>query len=540
MNIVVSYAASLKNGNLTFVKEKIVMGGIQRWGQTMAIAIFVTTIWPAIVVAQESTRPNIVFIFTDDHAYQAISAYGSKINHTPNIDRLAREGMRFENALVTNSICAPSRAVILTGKYSHLNSVRDNGQIFDGTQETFPKLLQQAGYETAVIGKWHLKSDPTGFDYWEVLPGQGEYYNPDMRIEGDERQHHGYVTDIITDLTLEWLQDKRDPDRPFMVMYQHKAPHRNWMPGPEHLTLYDGMTLWEPPTLFDDYANRASPARLQEMEIGRHLIDRYDLKLGPPTGTTDSNREMQWWLDSYGRLDDSQRRVWDAIYDPKNAQFEAANLEGRELVRWKYQRYIKDYLRTIASVDDNVGRVLRYLDETGLADNTIVIYSSDQGFYLGEHGWYDKRWMYEESLKTPLIVRWPGQVKPGSVNGDMVSNLDIPETLLQMAGVEVPGDMQGRSLVPLLEGKTVEDWRTSFYYHYYEKGIHNVAPHEGVRTPTHKLIHFYGTDEWEMYDLMADPNEIRSVYGTVAHVAVQQALLEELVRLKMELQVPSL
>jgi arylsulfatase A-like enzyme len=299
------------------------------------------------------------------------------------------------------------------------------------------------------------------------------------------------------------------------------------------------MTLWEPPTLFDDYANRASPARLQEMEIGRHLIDNYDLKLGPPTGTTDSDREMQWWLDSYGRLDDSQRRVWDAIYDPKNAQFEAANLEGRDLVRWKYQRYIKDYLRTIASVDDNVGRVLRYLDETGLADNTIVIYSSDQGFYLGEHGWYDKRWMYEESLKTPLIVRWPGHVKPGSVNGEIVSNLDIPETLLQMAGVEVPGDMQGRSLVPLLEGTTVEDWRTSFYYHYYEKGIHNVVPHEGVRTPTHKLIHFYETDEWEMYDLMADPNEIRSVYGTSAHTAVQQALLEELVRLKMELQVPS-
>ena len=521
------------------MEEKIAMGGIQRLGQTLAIAIFVMTLWPAMVIAQESTRPNIVFIFTDDHAYQAISAYGSKINHTPNIDRLAREGMRFENAMVTNSICAPSRAVILTGKYSHLNSVRDNVQMFDGAQETFPKLLQQAGYETAMIGKWHLKSDPTGFDYWEVLPGQGEYYNPDMRSESGERQHHGYVTDIITDLTLEWLKEARDPDRPFMVMYQHKAPHRNWMPGPNHLTLYDGVTLWEPPTLFDDYANRASPARLQEMEIGRHLIDKYDLKLGPPTGTTDSNRELQWWLDSYGRLDDSQRRVWDAIYGPKNAEFEAANLAGRDLVRWKYQRYIKDYLRTIASVDDNVGRVLRYLDETGLADNTIVIYSSDQGFYLGEHGWFDKRWMYEESLKTPFIVRWPGHVKPGSVNGDMVSNLDIPETLLHMVGVEVPGDMQGRSLVPLLEGTTAEDWRTSFYYHYYEKGIHNVAPHEGVRTPTHKLIHFYETNEWEMYDLMADPNEIHSVYGVSAHSAVQQALLEELVRLKMELQVPS-
>ncbi len=491
----------------------------------------------APAVAQTS-RPNIIFIFSDDHAYQAISAYGSRINHTPNIDRIAREGMRFENAMVTNSICAPSRAVIQTGKYSHLNGVLDNRQVFDGAQQTFPKLLQQAGYQTAVIGKWHLKSEPTGFDYWEVLPGQGSYYNPDFRVPGGEKRHFGYVTDIITDLTLEWLDHKRDPDQPFMLMTQHKAPHRSWMPGPEHLTRYDGMQIPEPETLFDDYANRASPARLQEMEIGRHMTDGHDMKLKPPPDTPEDDPGLRQWLAGYGRLDERQRRVWDAIYEPKNAEFLAAGLEGRDLVRWKYQRYIKDYLRTIASVDDSVGRILRYLDETGLAENTIVVYASDQGFYLGEHGWFDKRWMYEESLKTPLVVRWPGVVEPGRVNTDMVSNLDFAETFLDAAGVDVPDDMQGRSLVPILRGETPADWRTSFYYHYYEHGVHNVAPHEGVRTQRHKLIHYYETDEWELFDLEADPNEIRSLYGEEAYSDTHDALFAELGRLKAELRVP--
>ena len=508
---------------------------------TRAIALLFPSLFMVVAgLAQDSARPNILFIFSDDHAYQAISAYGSRINHTPNIDRLAREGMRFENALVTNSICAPSRAVILSGKYSHLNGVLDNVLAFDGSQQTFPKLLQQAGYQTAMIGKWHLKSDPTGFDHWEVLPGQGSYYNPDMRIEGGERQHHGYVTDIITDLTLEWFEEKRDDDRPFMVMTQHKAPHRNWMPGPEHLTLYDGVTLWEPPTLFDDYANRASPARLQEMEIGRHMGTAHDLKINPPADTRETDPLLRRWLLSYGRLDDSQRRVWDAVYQPKNAAFSAANLQGRELVRWKYQRYIKDYLRTIASVDDNVGRLLRYLDATGLAENTVVIYSSDQGFYLGEHGWFDKRWMYEESLKTPLVVRWPGVVAGGSVNTDMVSNVDYAETFLEIAGVEAPDSMQGRSLVPLLAGSAPSDWRQSFYYHYYEKGVHNVAPHEGVRTATHKLISYYETQEWELFDLEADPHELRSVYGKRRYRRVQSELVEDMERLRRELGLPEL
>jgi arylsulfatase A-like enzyme len=486
----------------------------------------------------QSDRPNIVFIFSDDHAYQAISAYGSVINQTPNIDRIAREGMRFENAMVTNSICAPSRAVIQTGKYSHVNGVLDNRQVFDGSQQTFPKLLQGAGYQTAMVGKWHLKSEPTGFDYWEVLPGQGSYYNPDFRVPGGQKRHHGYVTEIITDLSLAWLEG-RDPDRPFLLMTQHKAPHRGWMSGPEKLTLYDGVDIPEPETLFDDYANRASPARLQEMEIGRHMIDGHDMKLKPPPGTPEDAPGQRLWLAGYGRLDEQQRRVWDAAYEPKNAAFLAAGLEGRDLVRWKYQRYIKDYLRTIASVDDNVGRILRYLDATGLAENTIVVYASDQGFYLGEHGWFDKRWMYEESLKTPLIVRWPGVVEPGSVNSDMVSNLDFAETFLDVAGVAIPSDMQGRSLVPSLGGETPSDWRTSFYYHYYEQGVHNVAPHEGVRTERHKLIHYYETDEWELFDLVTDPNEMRSVYGDEAYSETHDDLLAELERLKRDLQVPA-
>jgi len=310
------------------------------------------------------------------------------------------------------------------------------------------------------------------------------------------------------------------------------------MSGPEKLTLYDGVDIPEPETLFDDYANRASPARLQEMEIGRHMIDGHDMKLKPPPGTPEDAPGMRLWLAGYGRLDEGQRRVWDAAYEPKNAAFLAAGLEGRDLVRWKYQRYIKDYLRTIASVDDNVGRILRYLDATGLAENTIVVYASDQGFYLGEHGWFDKRWMYEESLKTPLVVRWPGVVEEGSVNSDMVSNLDFAETFLDAAGVDVPDDMQGESLVPILNGETPDDWRTTFYYHYYEQGVHNVAPHEGVRTERHKLIHYYETDEWELFDLVTDPNEMRSVYGDETYSETHDALLAELERLKTDLQVP--
>ncbi len=467
--------------------------------------------------AQTGKRPNIIYIMADDHASHALSCYGSKINKTPNLDRLAEEGMRFRNALCTNSICAPCRAVVLTGKYSHVNGVTDNVKTFDGSQQTFPKLLQQAGYETAMIGKWHLKTDPTGFDYWNILPGQGLYYNPVTIEMGQRKQHIGYVTDIITDQCLAWLK-QRTTDKPFCLMFHHKAPHREWEPGPDHLTLYDGVTLPEPDTLFDDYAARGRAAKEQDMTIAKTMNKR-DLKFVAPTNLTPE-----------------QKKTWDAAYGPKNEAFEKANLQADELIRWKYQRYIKDYLRCIASVDDNVGRLLDYLDESGLANDTIVVYTSDQGFYLGDHGWFDKRFMYEESLRMPLLVRYPGRIQPGSVNDDIVLNLDFAETFLDYAGVPKPADMQGRSLRPVLGGHTPKDWRTSMYYHYYEyPAVHSVKRHYGIRTQRHKLIHFYhDIDEWELYDLETDPQELHSVYDDPNYAGVVTELRLQLKRLRAQ------
>lgn len=464
---------------------------------------------------QAAERPNILFIFSDDHAAHAMSCYNSKINQTPNLDRLAREGMRFDRCYVTNSICGPSRAVILTGKYSHLNGFYHNGNTFDGSQQTFPKLLQKAGYQTALIGKWHLKSDPTGFDYWNILIGQGPYYNPPMIENGKRKQHTGYTTDIITDITLDWLKNKRDQDKPFLLMYQHKAPHRDWQPSPKHLHLYDDVTIPEPDNLFDDYSSRTTAAKKQEMEIANHLTRR-DLKLDPPTNLTPEQLE-----------------TWNTAYGPKNKEFEEQNLQGKDLVRWKYQRYIKDYLRCVASMDENVGRVLDYLDESGLTKNTIVVYASDQGFYLGNHGWFDKRFIYNESLSTPLLIRYPGHIKPGSVCDKIVLNLDLPETFLDYAGVEIPADMQGRSLRPILEGRTPDDWRKSMYYHYYEfPGAHSVQKHNGVVTEDYKLVHFYPFNEWELYDLKKDPREMKNVYDDPKYAMVVADLKKELERLR--------
>jgi len=484
-----------------------------------------------------SQQPNIIFIFTDDHAIQAISAYGSIINNTPNIDRLAADGMIFRHAMVTNSICAPSRAVILTGKHSHLNGVLDNRLPFDSTQQTFPKILQQQGYQTAMIGKWHLKTQPTGFDYWKVLPGQGHYYNPDFRTPEGREQIEGYVTDIVTDVSLEWLMEKRDPNKPFLLMSQHKAPHREWSPGPDHLTTFDGEDIPEPPTLFDKYANRSSAAKMQEMTISEHMQLTYDNKLWSQGDTTSDDWKMRAAAYLYQRMTPEQRAAWDAAYKPKNEAFLEAELEGDELTQWKYQRYIKDYLRCIQSVDDNIGRILDYLDESGLADNTIVVYSSDQGFYLGEHGWFDKRWMYEESLHMPLIVRWPGVVAPGSENRDLVQNLDFAETFIDIAGGVIPSDMQGKSLLPILQGETPQDWRQSIYYHYHEyPGAHSVNKHYGVRNERYKLIHYYELNEWELFDLEEDPQEMNSVYDDPDYTDIQQNLLIELARLKEEAQ----
>ena len=470
---------------------------------------------------EKGQKPNIVFIFSDDHAYQAMSAYGSKINQTPNMDRIAKEGMLFHKCYVTNSICGPSRACIQTGKYSHLNGFFQNGDRFNGDQQTFPKLLQKAGYQTAVIGKWHLETLPQGYNYHEILIGQGPYYNPQMIRNGERVKHTGYTTEIITQLTLEWLKNQRDPNQPFMLMCQHKAPHREWEPGPKYLDLYEDQKIPEPDTLFDDYSGRGTAAKTQDMTIAKTMTQR-DLKLVTP-----------------GVLTEEQRKVWDAAYGPRNEEFKKANLEGADLVRWKYQRYIKDYLRCIAAVDDSVGEVLDYLKETGLDKNTVVIYSSDQGFYLGEHGWFDKRWMYEESLRTPLLVRWPGVTKPGSENQDIVSNLDFAETFLDLAGVPVPADMQGRSLKPILEGKTPEDWRKSFYYHYYEfPGAHSVRRHFGVTNGRYKLISYYNLKEWELFDLQSDPQEMKSVYGDPQYADIQKQMETELARLRKELLVP--
>ena len=471
--------------------------------------------------AGESHLPNILFVFTDDHAAHAISAYGSQINETPNIDRLAAEGMLFRNAFVTNSICAPSRATVLTGQYGHLNGVPTNREALHPTTLTFPKLLREAGYQTAIVGKWHLKERPAGFDHYEVLRGQGPYYNPTLFTPDDSVDYTGYTTDIITDRALEWLRNARDASRPFLLMYQHKAPHRRWDPGPDHLTTYDDVTVPEPETLFDDYGGRTTAALEQEMTIAHHL-DARDLKfVAPPELTAE------------------QLETWNAAYQPKNDAFQASGPTGDDLVRWKYQRYIKDYLRTIASVDDNLGRVLDYLDESGLAENTVVVYTSDQGFYLGDHGWFDKRWMYEESLRTPLLVRWPGVVAPGSINEDLVQNLDFAETLLDVAGAAVPAEMQGRSLVPLLRGGTPADWRDAIYYQYFEyPGWHMVRRHYGVRTQQYKLVHYYEIGEWELFDLHADPRELRSVYDDASYADVVARLETRLGELREQYAVP--
>ena len=481
---------------------------------------------------RKSKRPNIVFLFTDDHAVQSIGAYGSRINRTPNIDRLATEGVVFDRCFCCNSICAPSRAAVLTGKHSHANGLMTNGNRFDGSQTTFPKLLQRAGYETALIGKWHLKTDPTGFNHWEILPGQGSYYNPDFLTAAGKKRYEGYATDVTTDLALDWLKKDRDKDKPFLLMCQHKAPHRTWAPGPDHLTMYDDVTIPEPPSLFDDYANRSELLKANEMSIAGHLMYDYDLKI---TGATEKDVLGRAFKNpEYRRMTDDQRRRWDAAYGPKNEAFRKNNPKGKDLVRWKYQRYIKDYLRCVASVDDNIGRLLDYLDAANLADNTIVVYSSDQGFYLGEHGWYDKRWMYEESFRMPLLVRWPGRAKPGTRSGALAQNIDFAPTFLDAAGVETPEEIQGTSLRPLMGGTAPRDWRRSIYYHYYEKGEHNVPRHEGVRTERYKLIHFYDSEEWELYDLAKDPQEMRSLYGNPAHQETANKLKAELKTLRRQ------
>jgi len=472
-------------------------------------------------------RPNIIYIMSDDHAYQAISAYGSILKDlapTPNIDRIARDGMRFDRCLVTNSISGPCRAVVLTGKYSHLNGfIKNEGQKpFDGTQQTFPKLLQKAGYTTAIIGKWHLESDPTGFDHWEILPGQGNYYNPDFIAKDGRHREEGYVTELITDKCIEWLSEVKNSGKPFMLMMHHKAPHREWQPGPNELTLYKDVTFPEPSTLFDDYSGRGTAVNTQDMTIAKTMRLAEDLKLykdpKAPKGA------------GLNRMNTEQAAAWDSAYNPIIRQFYKSQLEGNELISYKYQRYLQDYLACIAAVDKSVGEVLDFLKENGLDKNTIVIYASDQGFYLGEHGWFDKRFIFEESYRTPFLVQWPGVIQPGSVNKDIVSNLDIAETMLDIAGVEIPSDMQGRSMVPLLKGRHPLNWRKEHYYHYYEyPGSHMVKRHYGISTERYKLVHYYyDIDEWELYDRESDPLEMKNFYNDPSYASVRERLHKRL------------
>ncbi len=481
---------------------------------------------PAISTHRSQRPPNILFIMTDDHAAHAISAYGSRINRTPQIDRLAQEGVRFSNGFCTNSICAPSRASILTGLYSHAHGVIDNRTRLDTGKPMFPQLLQRAGYETALVGKWHLKTDPTGFDYWNVLPGQGMYYNPDFIEMGERKPYTGYATDITTDIALDWL-DRRNRRRPFCLLLHHKAPHRNWMPGPKQLHLYRDRPIPEPPNLFDDYSGRGPAARMTKMTIAEHMYPAYDLKL-----PLDPANEMdaKYWQRMFGRLNDEQRRQWEAAYREENELYLKNPPTGKERVRFFYQRYIKDYLRCVALVDENVGRVLDFLDEKRLAENTLVVYTSDQGFFLGEHGWYDKRFMYEESLRVPLLMRWPGVIRAGAVEHSMVLNVDFAPTILEAAGAHIPRSMHGRSFLAMLQGRRLRDWRTAMYYHYYEfPNEHGVRPHYGIRTERYKLIRFYGDiDAWELFDLEKDPQEMHSVYDDPAYAEIRERLKTQL------------
>ncbi len=489
-----------------------------------------------------SKRPNIVFIMSDDHAYQAISAYDTSLIRTPNIDRIAKMGMLFTNASVTNSICAPSRATILTGKHSHINGKIDNYFPFDTTNVTFPQLLQDAGYQTAMFGKLHFGNSPKGFDQFKILPGQGVYYNPEFITKNEGNiTVQGYVTDIITEMTLDWLQNERKADDPFLLMYLHKAPHREWLPAERHLAEYTNRTFREPATLFDDYSGRGAAAHEAEMNLLDHMNWAGDSKIEPSVMDELGIPETAvWdkaaWKGQVGRQNSEQRAVWDKYYGPINEEFKKnyASMSREDLMKWRYQRYMQDYLGCIAAVDEGVGQVLDYLEKNNLMENTIIVYTSDQGFYLGEHGWFDKRFIYNESFKTPLLVSWPNKIKAGTTSDEMVQNLDFAQTFLDAAQLTAPDDMQGESLMPLLTGNAEQWTRDAVYYHYYEyPAVHMVKRHYAIVTQEYKLVHYYfDVDEWELIDRMNDPMELKNVYGDPAYANVQKELHTQLDQLR--------
>lgn len=477
----------------------------------------------------EEKRPNIIFMMTDDHTTQAMSCYGGNLIQTPNMDRIANEGVRFDNCYAVNALSGPSRACILTGKFSHENGFTDNASTFNGDQQTFPKLLQKAGYQTAIVGKWHLITQPQGFDYWSILSGQheqGDYYNPDFLENGKPRQEQGYVTDIITDKAIRFLEN-RDKTKPFCMMYHQKAPHRNWMPAPRHLGVFNSTVFPEPASLFDDYDGRGRAAREQDMSIEHTLTDDWDLKLLTRQEMLRDTTNRLYQV--YKRMPENVQNRWDSVYAQRISEHRQGTLKGKALISWKYQQYMRDYLATVLAVDENIGRLLSYLEKAGELDNTIIVYTSDQGFFLGEHGWFDKRFMYEECQRMPLIIRYPKGVKAGTVSTALTMNVDFAPTFLDYAQTDIPADIQGRSLKPVLdnEGRTPTHWRQAAYYHYYEyPAEHSVKRHYGIRTQDFKLIHFYNDiDEWEMYDLKADPREMNNVYGHPEYATRQAELM---------------
>jgi len=510
---------------------------LRTYTKVKQISIFLIAI-ALILTGCNEKQPNIIFIMSDDHATQALSCYGSRLIETPNLDQLAADGMLFNKAFVTNSICAPSRAVILTGKHSHLNGVPNNHATFDSGQVTFPKILQENGYRTAMIGKWHLKSQPTGFDYWNVLPGQGDYYNPRFINNGSDTTYHGYVTDIITDLSLDWLLSRKGKE-PFLLMVHNKAPHRNWMPGFKHLDVFDDVEFPQPASFQDDYSGREH-LHQQKLTVANHMDMVYDLKI--PCDTCPEEDVNKWARGEYNRqlmtMDAEQVGSWNKGYEQEILHYASSSFNENELKNWKYQRYLQDYLRCILSVDENVGRIMKYLDQHGMAKNTIVVYTSDQGFFLGEHGLFDKRYMYEESLRTPLMVRYPDGIEPGLVCHELVQNLDIAPTILELTGADIPDDMQGQSLQPLFNSPANADWRDAIYYQFFESGW-GVPQHYGIRTKSHKLIHFLSEPEnWELYDLEKDPNEMVNLYENPDKKTLIKDLKTRLGELQNYYQVP--
>lgn len=488
------------------------------------------------LLAQQKT--NIIYIMSDDHDADAISAYNKKFISTPGIDRLAKEGMLFKNAFVGNSICGPARATLLTGQHSHKNGMKDNRTRFDSSKTTMPMLLQQAGYQTAIVGKWHLVSYPQGFDYWKILPGQGLYYDPRMiNMNGDTTVLKGYATDVITNEAIKWL-DSRNKEKPFLLLLHHKAPHRNFVPQLKWIEIFYKKHFPEPATLFADMNKHGKAWQTQKMSILKDMTLCTDLKVDPSIlsqlkNFTIDSADILGYQATMNRIPENDRKRMKEIYAARGKQLVKVWGNDSLILKLKYQWYMQDYMACVASIDENTSMLLDYLDKNDLTKNTMVMYTGDQGMYLGENGWFDKRWMYDVSMQAPLLIRWPGKIKAGSIASSMVQNIDFAPTMLDVAGTNVPAWMDGISLKPLLTGQQKTLARKNLYYHYYEYPIdHHVIPHLGVRGERYKLIYFYTVNEWELYDLKTDPAEQKNLIASPAHKAILQQMKNELLKLR--------